>query len=412
MPTYRETRSLRKDKQRQAAAQANSREKRRQASLRRLARGAMALAVLAAAAVAGWAGLGPVRLSAVTDFTRTVGRRGGSYPIDSGSGNVLQAALVGDCLAMLWPTALDIHNPTAHRSLRQAQTYTDPALRACGERLVQFDRASGKLALLGKTGLLHAQELPRTLFCVGLNGRGDLAAACRAEGAASEIYAWDTKEKQVFSWRCEKEYPSALQPAGNGRGLAACLIGTQQAGAYARFVEFDYGKDEPVTDLRLPDAWLYGAAPRGGGWLAVGDRAAYLVKSGAGEPQAFPYGGRALQAFALDESGWCAVLLEDWDNRALLRIYNRAGALELEQGFARRPLELSSRGGSVFLRFDNILLRWRKNTGFRQSDALPEGTQEAFPVGNAAYAITVRSVDRVNLKWHAAEEGLFWATAG
>ena len=404
---YRETRSLRKDKQKQAAAKADSREKRRQASLRRLARGAVALAVLAAAAVAGWASLGPVRLSAVTDFRRTVGRRGEGYPMETGSGSVLQAALVGDSLVLLWPTALDIHGPAAHRSLHQVQTYTDPAFRACGERLVQFDRASGKLALLSKTGVLHAKELPRALFCVGLNRRGDLAAACRAEGAASEIYAWDTKENQVFSWRCEKEYPAALQPAGNGKGLAVCLIGTEQAGNYARFVEFDYGKDEPVTDLRLPDAWLYGAARRGGGWLAVGDRAVYRIKNGAREPETFSYEGRALQAFALDENGLCAVLLEDWDNRALLRIYNRSGALEAEQGFAKRPLELSSRGGSVFLRFDNALLRWRKATGFRQSDSLPEGTQEAFPVGNTAYVITVREVDRVRLKWHAADEGLF-----
>jgi hypothetical protein len=336
-----------------------------------------------------------------------VGRRDGTYPIETGSGNVLQAALAGSSLVLLWPTALDIHSPAGHRSLRRAQTYTDPAFRACGERLVQFDRASGKLALLSKTGVLHEKELPRARSCVGLNGRGDLAAAYRAEGAASEIAAWDTKENRVFSWRCEKEYPSALQPSGNGRGLAACLVGTEQAGAYARFVAFDYDKDEPVTDLRLPDTWLYGAARRGGGWLAVGGRAVYLFKSGAGEPEVFSYEGRALLAFALDESGWCAVLLEDWDSRALLRVYNRAGALETEQGFAKRPLELSSRGGSVFLRFDHTLLRWRRATGFRQSDSLPAGTQEAFPAGSAAYAITVREVDRVQLKWHAADEGLF-----
>jgi len=403
---YRETRSLHKDKQKQAAAMTDSREKRRQASLRRLVRGAVVLAVLAAVVVAGWASLGPVRLSAVTDFRKTVGRRGEGYPFESGSGNVLQAARLGGSLAILWPTVLDIHSPTAHNSLEHRQSYTDPALRVCGERLVQFDRASGKLALLSKTDVLHEKELPRALFCVGLNRRGDLAAACRAEGAASEIYAWDTKENQVFSWRCEKEYPSALQPSRNGRGLAVCLIGAEQAGTYARFVEFDYDRREPLTDLRLPDAWLYGAAQRGGGWLAVGDRAVYHIKKSAREPEAFSYEGRALQAFALDENGWCAVLLEDWDNRALLRIYNKNGALEAEQGFTRRPLELSSRGGSVYLRFDNTLLRWRRATGFRQSK-LPEGTQQAFPAGGTAYAITVRSVERVQLKWLAADKGLF-----
>ena len=405
MDNYRETRSLRKDKQRQAAARADSREKRRQASLRRLARAAVALAVLAAVVVAGWAGLGPVRLSGLTDFTQTVGRRGGGFPLESG-GNLLQAALVGDSLALLWPTKLVIHTPTAYQSLSVKQTYADPALRAAGGRLAQFDRAAGKVSLWSKTGLLFEAELPGALFCVGLGGRGDLAAACGAEGAASEITAWDTKGNQVFSWRCEKEYPSALQPDKTGGGLGMCLIGMEQAGAYARFVEFAYDKTEPLTDLRIQDVWLYGAAQRSGCWLAVGDRAVYLMRRGAREPEVLSYEGRALQAFALEENGACAVLLEDWDNRALLRVYNRRGELETEQGFARRPTELSCRGGSVYLRFDSTLLRWNRFTGFRQS-ALPEGTQEAFPAGNMVYAITVRSVEYRPLKWLAADEGLF-----
>jgi len=403
---YRETRSLRKDKQRQAAARANSREKRRQASLRRLVRGVAALAALAAVVVAGWAGLGPVRLSALTDFTQTIGRRGEGFPLESGGGNVLQAALAGGNLALLWPTRLHIYTPTAHRSASM-DTFTDPALRASGSRLAHFDRASGKLALLGGAGVLYTKELPGALFCVGLNRRGDLAAACGAEGAASAVTAWNTRENQVFSWRCEKEYPSALQPAKDGRGIGLCLIGTEQAGVYARFVEFAYNRDEPLTDLRVQDAWLYGAAQRSGCWLAVGDQAVYRVARGAREPEVLSYEGRALQAFALDESGYCAVLLDDWDNRALLRVYNRRGALEAEQSFARRPLELSCRGGSVYLRFDSFLLRWRKATGFRQSGDLFQGAQSVFPTGNAAYVLTVRSVDRVRINWHAADKGLF-----
>jgi len=407
MANYRETRSLKKDKQRQAAARADSREKRRQASLKRLGKAAAALAVLAAVVVAGWAGLGPVRLSGVTDFTRTAGRRGGGFPLESGGGNVLQAALVGGDLALLWPTRLAVYTSTAYQGLSVKQTYADPALRAAGGRLAQFDRAAGKVSLLSKTGLLYEKELPGALFCVGLNRRGDLAAACGAEGAASEITAWDTREKQVFHWRCEKEYPSALQPGKNGSGLAVCLVGMEQAGAYARFVEFAYGREQPLTDLRVQDAWLYGAAQRGGCWLAVGDQAVYRVARGAQAPEALSYEGRALQAFALEENGCCAVLLEDWDNRALLRVYDGRGELAVEQSFARRPLGLSCRGGSVYLRFDNFLLRWQKLTGFRQCDALPPGAQDVFPAGGAAYIITVRSVERVRLKWGAAAKELF-----
>ena len=407
MPNFRESRSLQKEKQRRDAVRADAREKRRQASLKRLARAAAVLAALAVVVVAGWAGLGPVRLSAVTDFLQTAGRRGQGYPMETGSGSVLQTGLAGGSLALLWPTVLEVHTPDAYRSLQMSQTYADPALHACGQRLVMFDRASGKLSLLSKTGLLHEKELPRALFCVGLNRRGDIAAACGTEGAASEITAWNTKEKQVFSWRCEKEYPSALQPSKNGSSIGMCLVGTEQAGRYARFVEYGYNDKVPRIDLRIQDASLYGAVQRGSRWLAVGDQAVYRIKAGEAQPEVYSYEGRALLAFSLDESGWCAVLLEDWDNRALLRIYNRAGTLEAKQEFARQPLELTCRGGSVYLRFDDTLLRWRRAAGFRQSDSLPAGVQDAFPAGGAAYALTVRSVERVRLQWRTADESLF-----
>ena len=101
------------------------------------------------------------------------------------------------------------------------------------------------------------------------------------------------------------------------------------------------------------------------------------------------------------------MLLEDWDNRALLRIYNRRGTLELERSFARRPLELICRGGSVYLRFDGTLLRWQKATGFRQSGGVPPGTQQIFPAGSAAYVITLGGIDRVRLRWRAMDKDMF-----
>jgi hypothetical protein len=199
----------------------------------------------------------------------------------------------------------------------------------------------------------------------------------------------------------------SLQPSKNGKGLAVCLAGAAQAEAYARFVEFAYDRKQPLTDLRVQDAWLYGAVQRVGCWLAVGDRAVYRMERGAQQPTAYSYEGRALQAFDMDENGYCAVLLEDWDNRALLRVYNRRGELEIEQSFTRRPSALSCRDGSVYLCFDNFILRWRKLGGFRQCDALPPGAQSVVPAGRAAYIITVRSVERDWLRWGAAEKGLF-----
>lgn len=409
MAQFRTTRSLRKDKQQQKNAQAGARKK----SYQRLIHGGIALAAAAAVLVGSWAALGPVRLSSVQDAAQLVGRRGKGFPLESGSGSMLQAGLAGNNLVLLWPTVLDIYTSTAYQSASEKQTYTKPAMHCAGNRVVMFDHESGHLALLSKTKILYERELPQAIFCVGLNRRGDLAAASGAEGAACEITAWDTSawdadEKPRFSWRCEKEYPAALQPSKNGKGLGLCLIGTEQAAVYSRFVEFVYSKQDPVTDLRLKDVWLYGAAQRSGCWFAVGDQAAYRIKKGGETPDAaYSYEGRSLRAFDLDESGYCAVLLNDWDNRALLRIYGRSGKLEAEHSFAQRPSQLICRGGSVYVRFDNTLLRWQKSTEFRQSQPLAQGVQNVLVAGRSAYVITVSSVERVQPSWSAPNEAWF-----
>ena len=220
------------------------------------------------------------------------------------------------------------------------------------------------------------------------------------------VYAWDSKEKQLLAWRCENEYPSALQLSKNGRSFAICLVGTEQATNYARFVAFSFHKKDPVTDLRIDGAWLYGVAQVSGGWLAVGDKAIYRIKRDASEDCS--YENRGLDRFDVGNGGVCAVLLEDWDNRSLLRAYNRRGDLVLEQGFAQRPLDLVCDGNTVYLRFATFLLRWSKALGFRQSQALPKNTQKALVTGTEAYLLTVNSVERQKLRWGAAEESLFY----
>jgi len=397
MAEYHETRSLEEDKKERAAKREKARKERRRRGGRRLARAAVALALTAAALVACWQVMGPVRLANFTDALRLVGRRGGGFPLDCSYGNLRQAALLGDSLALLEPAQLRVYIKNGYQSLGGfAQPYASPALCAAYGRAVLFDRAAGKLTLLSKTGVLYEKDLPRGLFCVDLGRGGALAAATRADGAASEIYVWDAAQKQEFAWRCEKERPAALRLGG--RGLGACLVGTEQAGIYSRFVEFSFEREAPRIDVRIEDDVLCGAAAVSDGWLAVGDQAVYHITRDS-RAQALSYGGRAWVRFALEQGCYCAVVLEDWDSPALLRVYGKNGALALEQGLPQRPLGVSCTGGCVYLRFADAMVRWRASGGFRQSQPLPQSTQEAFVAGGTAYLLALRQVEEMRLRW-------------
>ena len=405
MDDFRETRSLRSEQDAEKRRQAKLKLERKRAQTRRLIRAAMALALAAAAIVVGQAMLGPVRLSPLTDAWRLTGRRGEGFPLDFGYSHTRQSARVGKSLALLGSTQLEIITSSGYESLSEEQPYTEPSICAAGGRVALFDRASGKLTLFSRTGELYKKDLFQPIYCVSLSKNGALAAATKSDGATCEVTAFDAKEKQRFAWRCEKEYPGALRLADDGRALGVCLIGTEQAGVYARFAAFSFGRQEPRTDLKIPGAWLYGASAAVGGWLAVGDQAVYFVRHGAKEPKPYSYEGRALDRFDMENDGYCAVLLADWENQSLVRVYDKHGRLALESGFRQKPLGLACEGGAVYLRFEHALLRWQKGVGLRQSP-LPQGAQEAVVAGRDAFVLTLREAELARLQWGPVEDGL------
>jgi len=386
-------------------AQTQSKKKKPTKNQYRLLQISAALALAAGLLVAAWAVLGSVRFSNIEDVWKMTGRRGEGFPLPTTYASLQQAALMGESLVLLGPTALNIHAPNSYVAMDFPQPYHAPALCAANGRLLLFDRDSGQFTLMSKTKVLHEDVLEHDIFCMDLGDSGAFAVGTKAESAASELYAYDARLNKRFGWRCEKEYPGALRLSNSGRGLAACLIGTEQAEVYTRFMEFDFNQTPPRIDLRLDGVWLYGVSETSGGWLAVGDQAAYLIKRGA-KPQTHGYEGRTLDGYDAD-GGYCAILLQDWDNRSLLRVYNRQGALVLEQGFRQRPLGVQCRAGTVYLQFADRLVRWNSRSGFRQSTELPAGTQKVFVTGSQAYALTLRNVEQMRLRWSDAEDSLF-----
>jgi hypothetical protein len=191
----------------------------------------------------------------------------------------------------------------------------------------------------------------------------------------------------------------ALSLSSNGKRLAMCLIGTEKAGVYSRFVLYSVGKDKPSIDLRFQDAWLYRVSPIRGGWMVPGDQAIYLIREN-GSYETLSFGGHSLIFSDAEENGLSAVLLQDWNkNGSLLRVYSNKGALLQEVALREQVSALRVEQGKVYLRLEDILLCRKPNGSFVQSQPLPTGSQEVFVRSNTIYALTVGSVEQLEAQW-------------
>jgi len=359
------------------------------------------LVFAAAFAIVGLFAVGNVARAPLADLL-LFGRQGEGFPVDFSYSHARQALAVGNSIALLGPTQFDIVSPSGYRSVQFAQPYAMPALRAAGGRALLFDRNLGSIAMFRRGGLLTTHEMEQGIFTVDISRHGAIAVATRSDRAAGEIFVFNPRGRQQLHWLVEREHPVALRLADNGRTLGIALAGVEQAGVYARFVDFPLNAPQPRTDIRLPGVWLYDAATIAGGWLAVGNEAVYIIPHGATAAEELPFGGRTLLGFSLQNNGYSAVLLEDWDSQALLRVYNSRGALALEYSLAQRPHSVTAQGRAVFLHVDDAVLRWQPRSGFSRSQPLPAGTQSVVIAGREAYALSLRSVQHMRLRWTAA----------
>lgn len=361
------------------------------------------LLVFAAAIVGvGLFALGNVRLSSISDL-QLLGRQGEGFPVEFSYSHVRQAAAVGNSIALLGPTQFDIVSPNGYRSTQFAQPYAMPALRTSGSRAVLFDRNLGNIAMFRRGGVLARHEMGQSIFTVDINPQGAIAVATRSDRAAAEIFVYNPRARQQLHWLVQSQHPVALRLSDNGRVLAMCLAGTEQAGVYARFVDFPLNAQQPRTDIRLPNVWLYDTASIAGGWLAVGNEAVYIIRHGASTAEELSFGGRTLLGFSLQNNGYSAVLLEDWDNQVLLRIFNSRGALVLEQTLEQRPYSVTAQGRAVYLHVQDAVLRWQPRGRFSRSQPLPAGTQSVVIAGREVYALSVRHVEHMRLQWTSTE---------
>ena len=396
---FRRIRSLAEEEKALAARQEKRRKERIKKALGQALKwgGALAGLAIVLAALITWAG--PVRLSNLTDAFAMLGRRGEGFPLEISYGNLKQAAMLDKQLLLAGPTTLDIYNRGRYLLHQLEQPFDTPMLRIRGGRALLFDRGASKFTLMSRSETLYEKDAGQTILCMDLGRQGTVAVGSKAETGTSEARVWDPKEKLLFAWNCEKEYIAAMRLAGNGKSLAMCLTGTQQAGVYSRFVNYTFHKKEPTVNLSFENCWLYRVEPMSGGWFALGDQALYLIRRN-GTTETLSYDGRSLELCAAGENGALALALQDWGkNSSLLRVYDRKGALLLEQSFTRPILSLECYGGAVYLQLDGLLLRWKKNGGFVQSQPLPQGTQQVYARGRDLYVLTIESVELLKPLW-------------
>ena len=83
---------------------------------------------------------------------------------------------------------------------------------------------------------------------------GSVAIATRAEDAQSMLTVYNSKEKEIFVWKCAKENIISCDVSDNGKLIAVSVLGVENGSVYSKVYIFDKRKDTPKSSFTYQDS--------------------------------------------------------------------------------------------------------------------------------------------------------------
>ena len=100
----------------------------------------------------------------------------------------------------------------------------------------------------------NEKETKYMILTGALGKDGSVAIATRAEDAQSMLTVYNSKEKEIFVWKCAKENIISCDVSDNGKLFAVSVLGVENGSVYSKVYIFDRRKDTPKASFTYQDS--------------------------------------------------------------------------------------------------------------------------------------------------------------
>ena len=200
---------------------------------------------------------GGVTFSTVSDSVRTFFAGLGSgdgYPYQMSGMVISDASVTNSDLVLLYDDSVKVLDTTAKELSSIVHKYDHPVLQSNSGRVLLYDEGGTKFKVQSKTRMLYEKESKYMILTGALGKDGSVVIATRAEDAQSMVTVYNSKEKEVFVWKCAKENIISCDVSDNGRLIAVSVLGVENGSVYSKVYIFDKKKDTPKASFTYQDS--------------------------------------------------------------------------------------------------------------------------------------------------------------
>ena len=200
---------------------------------------------------------GGVTFSTISDSVRTFFAGLGSgdgYPYQISGMVIGDATVTNSDLVLLYDDSVKVLDTTAKELSSIAHKYDHPVMQSNSGRVLLFDEGGNKFKVQSKTRTLYEKETKYMILTGALGKDGSVAIATRAEDAQSMLTVYNSKEKEIFVWKCAKENIISCDVSDNGKLIAISVLGVENGSVYSKVYIFDKRKDTPKASFTYQDS--------------------------------------------------------------------------------------------------------------------------------------------------------------
>ena len=200
---------------------------------------------------------GGVTFSTISDHIRTAVAGIGSgdgYPYRMNGIEISDAGVTNSDLILVYDDTVKVLDSTAKEISNTPHTYDHPIMSCNSGRALIYDVGAKNFRVQSKTGTLYEKELQYMILTGAMGKDGTVAIASRANDAQSMLTVYNTKEEEIFVWKCAKENIISCDVSDNGRLYAVSVLGVENGSVYSKVYIFNKNGTEPKASFEYMDS--------------------------------------------------------------------------------------------------------------------------------------------------------------
>ena len=256
-------------------------------------------------------------------------------------------AMLGDCLAVLSNTNLQILDGSGEEVWSAAVNMDAPALMSAGGQAVAYDVGGSELYVVDAEGeRLHLTAgAGEPFIAANLSEDGYLAVTTQRQTSKGQVAVYDPEMDLIFEFNSSQRFVTDACVV-DGRFLAAVTLG-QEAGTFvSNIVLYRLDQEEPAADYDVEDGLTAAIAEWDGDIVTVSDTCLTFAGTDGEISASYAYNGAFLRGYDLGGSGFIALLLNRYSSGSVGRMVtvDAAGEELASLDVNREVLDISAAG--------------------------------------------------------------------